>query len=119
MIEAEQERAVTAWHLNSPRCVSTSPHSPAPVLVVQAVNDALQPGGGATSDEDSLPDGGEDATMFAGQYSGGSSGGGFSSGNDLHDDGDGPGVRGVRGVRGGRSSTEDFEDSKHNCKHKA
>ncbi|CAM9221170.1 unnamed protein product, partial [Ectocarpus sp. 4 AP-2014] len=36
---------------------------------VQAVNEALQPGGGATSDDDSLPDG-NDPRMFAYNVSG-------------------------------------------------
>lgn len=54
-------------------------------LSVQAVNEALQPGGGATSDEDSLPDG-NDPSMFAENVSGGSVGG-YSSGNE-----DGAGV---------------------------
>ncbi|CAM9212877.1 unnamed protein product, partial [Ectocarpus fasciculatus] len=54
---------------------------------VQAVNEALQPGGGATSDEDSLPDGddgdgdGDDTRVYADNTSGGSVGG-YSSGNE-------------------------------------
>lgn len=58
-------------------------------LSVQAVNEALQPGGGATSDEDSLPDG-DDPRMFAENMSGGSGSMGgylYSGGNE-----DGAGV---------------------------
>lgn len=54
-------------------------------LSVQAVNEALQPGGGATSDEDSLPDG-DDPRVYADNTAGGSVGG-YSSGNE-----DGAGV---------------------------